>query len=124
VLVVLRFRLLYLFRLVKGDLRGIDRSRQLRQATMGNIRQNLFFAFIYNALGVPVAAGVLYPFFDSLLSPMPCGGRDEFFFAFSHHERTAVAKIITIKLDGLDDFGSKTMTRAPSKASSGLGYFP
>ena len=56
--------------LVKGDLRGIARSRHLSQATMSNIRQNLFFAFIYNALGVPVAAGVLYPFFGILLSPM------------------------------------------------------
>ncbi|MFA6164446.1 MAG: HAD-IC family P-type ATPase, partial [Methylobacter sp.] len=56
--------------LVKGDLRGIARSRLLSQATMSNIRQNLFFAFIYNVLGVPVAAGVLYPFFGILLSPM------------------------------------------------------
>jgi len=56
--------------LVKGDLRGIVRARQLSQATMRNIRQNLFFAFVYNTLGVPVAAGVLYPFFGLLLSPM------------------------------------------------------
>ena len=56
--------------LVKGDLRGIVRARKLSRATMSNIRQNLFFAFIYNALGVPVAAGVLYPFFGLLLSPM------------------------------------------------------
>ena len=56
--------------LVKGDLRGIVRARRLSQATMQNIRQNLFFAFIYNALGVPVAAGVFYPFFRILLSPM------------------------------------------------------
>ena len=56
--------------LVKGDLRGIVRSRRLSQATMRNIRQNLFFAFIYNALGIPVAAGVLYPVFGMLLSPM------------------------------------------------------
>ncbi len=56
--------------LVKGDLRGIARARHLSQATMGNIRQNLFFAFIYNALGVPIAAGVLYPYFGILLSPM------------------------------------------------------
>ena len=56
--------------LVKGDLRGIARSRLLSQATMSNIRQNLFFAFIYNAVGIPVAAGVLYPFFGMLLSPM------------------------------------------------------
>jgi Cu+-exporting ATPase len=56
--------------LVKGDLRGIVRARRLSRATMGNIRQNLFFAFVYNALGVPIAAGVLYPFFGLLLSPM------------------------------------------------------
>ncbi|MGH9629513.1 MAG: heavy metal translocating P-type ATPase [Bryobacteraceae bacterium] len=56
--------------LVKGDLRGIVRARHLSQATMRNIRQNLFFAFVYNALGVPIAAGVLYPFFGLLLSPM------------------------------------------------------
>jgi Cu+-exporting ATPase len=56
--------------LLKGDLRGIARARKLSQATMGNIRQNLFFAFIYNLLGVPIAAGVLYPFFGMLLSPM------------------------------------------------------
>jgi Cu+-exporting ATPase len=56
--------------LVKGDLRGILRARRLSQAVMRNIRQNLFFAFLYNALGVPLAAGVLYPFFGLLLSPM------------------------------------------------------
>ena len=56
--------------LVKGDLRGIVRARRLSRTTMRNIRQNLFFAFIYNALGVPIAAGVLYPFFGLLLSPI------------------------------------------------------
>ncbi len=56
--------------LVKGDLRGIVRARRLSQATMRNIRQNLFFAFVYNSIGVPIAAGVLYPFFGLLLSPM------------------------------------------------------
>lgn len=56
--------------LVKGDLRGIVKARRLSQRTMRNIRQNLFFAFFYNALGVPLAAGVLYPFFGLLLSPM------------------------------------------------------
>ncbi|MHA6686272.1 heavy metal translocating P-type ATPase [Mesorhizobium sp. A556] len=56
--------------LVKGDLNGIVRARKLAQATIGNIRQNLFFAFLYNALGVPVAAGVLYPLTGMLLSPM------------------------------------------------------
>ncbi|MGZ8184001.1 MAG: copper-transporting P-type ATPase [Methylobacter sp.] len=56
--------------LVKGDLMGIAKARHLSKSTLRNIRQNLFFAFIYNALGVPVAAGVLYPFFGILLSPM------------------------------------------------------
>jgi Cu+-exporting ATPase len=56
--------------LVKGDLTGILRARKLSQATMRNIRQNLFFAFVYNAIGVPIAAGVLYPFFGLLLSPI------------------------------------------------------
>ena len=56
--------------LLKGDLRGIARARKLSRATMSNIRQNLFFAFIYNALGVPIAAGVLYPVFGLLLSPI------------------------------------------------------
>jgi P-type Cu+ transporter len=56
--------------LLKGDLRGILRARRLSEATMRNIRQNLFFAFIYNAAGVPIAAGVLYPAFGILLSPV------------------------------------------------------
>ncbi len=56
--------------LVHGDLRGIARARNLSRATMRNIRQNLFFAFVYNVLGVPIAAGVLYPFTGLLLSPM------------------------------------------------------
>jgi Cu+-exporting ATPase len=56
--------------LIKGDLGGIVRARRLSRATLGNIRQNLFFAFIYNVLGVPIAAGVLYPFFGLLLSPI------------------------------------------------------
>jgi Cu+-exporting ATPase len=56
--------------LLKGDLTGIVRSRALSRATMSNIRQNLVFAFIYNAAGIPLAAGVLYPTFGLLLSPM------------------------------------------------------
>jgi Cu+-exporting ATPase len=56
--------------LVKGDLRGIARARALSRATMTNIKQNLFFAFVYNAAGIPVAAGVFYPFTGWLLSPM------------------------------------------------------
>jgi Cu+-exporting ATPase len=56
--------------LVKGDLRGIVRARQISEATVANMKQNLGFAFLYNALGVPIAAGVLYPVFGLLLSPM------------------------------------------------------
>jgi Cu+-exporting ATPase len=59
--------------LIKGDLRGIAKAIRLSRATMRNIRQNLFFAFVYNALGVPIAAGILYPFFGVLLSPMIAG---------------------------------------------------
>ncbi|HQU87932.1 MAG TPA: HAD-IC family P-type ATPase, partial [Denitromonas sp.] len=58
------------FTLVKGDLTGIVRARKLSVATMRNIRQNLFFALVYNAAGVPVAAGVLYPFLGILISPI------------------------------------------------------
>ncbi len=58
------------FTLVKGDLNGIVRARRLSRATMRNIKQNLFFALVYNAAGVPVAAGVLYPFFGILISPI------------------------------------------------------
>jgi len=56
--------------LIKGDLRGIVRARRLSRATMKNVRQNLFFAFVYNAVGVPVAAGLLYPFIGTLISPI------------------------------------------------------
>ncbi|NNM14395.1 MAG: HAD-IC family P-type ATPase, partial [Gammaproteobacteria bacterium] len=56
--------------LVKGDILGVAKARHLSQATMSNIRQNLFFAFAYNTLGIPIAAGVLYPYFGLLLSPM------------------------------------------------------
>ena len=56
--------------LVRGDLRGIVRAKRLSEATMRNIRQNLFFAFVYNSVGVPLAAGILYPVFGILLSPM------------------------------------------------------
>jgi Cu+-exporting ATPase len=58
------------FTLVKGNLDGIVRARKLSQATMRNIRQNLFFALFYNAIGVPIAAGILFPFFGILISPM------------------------------------------------------
>ena len=59
--------------LLRGDLRGIERAIRLSRATMRNIRQNLFFAFIYNAIGIPLAAGLFYPFFGILLSPMIAG---------------------------------------------------
>ncbi|MCB1092169.1 MAG: copper-transporting ATPase, partial [Verrucomicrobiae bacterium] len=62
----------------KGDLLGIAKAIRISRATMRNIRQNLFFAFIYNAVGVPVAAGVLYPFFGILLSPMIAGAAMSF----------------------------------------------
>jgi len=64
--------------LVKGDLRGIEKAIALSRAMMRNIRQNLFFAFVYNALGVPIAAGVLYAFFGILLSPMIAGAAMSF----------------------------------------------
>ena len=64
--------------LVKGDLNGIVKALRLSRGVMRNIRQNLFFAFIYNALGVPVAAGVLYPFFGLLLNPMIAGAAMSF----------------------------------------------
>jgi len=64
--------------LVKGDLRGIAKAIRLSRATMGNIRQNLFFAFVYNALGIPLAAGLLYPVFGLLLSPMIAGAAMSF----------------------------------------------
>jgi P-type Cu+ transporter len=63
---------------VKGDLMGIVKAIHVSQAVMRNIRQNLFFAFIYNALGVPIAAGVLYPLFGLLLSPMIAGAAMSF----------------------------------------------
>jgi Cu+-exporting ATPase len=64
--------------LMKGDLRGIVRAIRLSRVMMGNIRQNLFFAFVYNSLGVPIAAGVLYPFFGVLLSPIIAGAAMSF----------------------------------------------
>ena len=73
--------------LVKGDLTGILRARKLSQATMRNIRQNLFFAFIYNAVGVPIAAGVLYPFFGILLSPIFAAAAMSFSSGQRNHQR-------------------------------------
>ena len=77
--------------LVHGDLRGIARARRLSEGTMGNIRQNLFFAFVYNTVGVPVAAGVLYPFFGILLSPDDCERRDDVQLGVGNLECSEVA---------------------------------
>ena len=77
--------------LVKGDLRGIVRARRLSRATMRNIRQNLFFAFVYNALGVPVAAGVLYPYTGILLSPIFASAAMTFSSVSVIHKRVAPA---------------------------------
>ena len=77
--------------LIKGDLRGIVRAHRLSQATMSNIRQNLFFAFVYNSLGVPIAAGILYPFSGLLLSPIIAGSGDELQLGLGHRECAAAS---------------------------------
>ena len=82
--------------LVKGDLNGIVRARTLAQATIRNIRQNLFFAFLYNVLGVPVAAGVLYPLTGTLVVADAGGGGDEPVFGFGHRQRIAAQDIETL----------------------------
>jgi Cu+-exporting ATPase len=83
--------------LLKGDLRGIEKALRLSRATMRNIRQNLFFAFLYNSLGIPIAAGLLYPFFGLLLSPMLAGA------AMSLSSVSVIANALrlrTVKLEG------------------------
>ena len=77
--------------LVKGDLRGIVRARRLSRATMRNIRQNLFFAFVYNALGVPIAAGVLYPVLRPAAQPDDRRRRDELQLGLGDRQRAAAA---------------------------------
>ena len=81
--------------LVKGDLRGIVKAIRLSKRTMGNIRQNLFFAFFYNAIGVPVAAGVLYPVFGLLLNPMIAAA------AMSFSSVTIIANALRLRRAGL-----------------------
>ena len=88
--------------LLKGDLTGIVRARQLSKATMRNIRENLFFAFIYNSVGVPIAAGVLYPFFGILLSPMIAAA------AMSLSSVSVIANAIRLKTVKLGDAGKRT----------------
>ena len=82
--------------LVKGDLLGIVRARRLSRAVMRNIRQNLFFAFIYNSLGVPVAAGVLYPVFGLLLSPMIAAAAMSFQFGVGDRQFVAFASLAPV----------------------------
>ena len=83
--------------LVKGDLRGIEKAIRLSRAMMRNIRQNLFFAFIYNAAGIPIAAGLLYPFFGMLLSPMIAGA------AMSLSSVSVIANALRLRTLKLED---------------------
>ena len=82
--------------LVKGDLHGIVKARNLSEATMKNIKQNLFFALIYNTIGVPVAAGVLYPFFGILLSPMIAA------LAMSFSSVSVIANALRLRTKSID----------------------
>ncbi len=77
--------------LVKGDLRGITIARGLSEATVGNMKQNLMFAFLYNALGIPIAAGVLYPLTGWLLSPNDCCAGHELELCFGYWQRITSA---------------------------------
>ena len=86
--------------LVKGDLRGIAKARRLSRGVMRNIRQNLFFAFIYNALGVPIAAGVLYPFFGMLAEPDDRRAGDELQQRLGHQQRLASAAVGVVTRGG------------------------
>ncbi len=83
--------------LVKGDLRGIAKAIRLSRATMSNIRQNLWFAFMYNALGIPIAAGLLYPFFGLLLSPIIAGA------AMSLSSVSVIANALRLRAVSIDD---------------------
>ena len=84
--------------LVKGDLKGIVRARRLSRATMTNIRQNLAFAFLYNALGVPIAAGVLYPFFGLAAEPDDRQPGDDVQLGFGDRQCAAVAEGPTLRI--------------------------
>ena len=97
--------------LVQGDLRGIAKAIHLSRATMRNIRQNLFFAFVYNLLGVPVAAGVLYPFFGVLLSPILAGA------AMSLSSVSVIAN--ALRLRSGEPRRTPIATRRPAPAAAG-----
>ena len=79
--------------LVRGDLHGVASSIALSKATIQNIKQNLFFAFFYNVLGIPIAAGILYPFTGWLLSPIMRRAGDGAFQRFGGHQRAAFARL-------------------------------
>jgi len=99
--------------LVKGDLRGIVRARRLSRATLANIRQNLFFAFAYNTAGIPIAAGVLYPFTGLLLSPMIAAA------AMSFSSVSVIANALRLRHVALDGAGSgAAAATAPPSAGS------
>ena len=82
--------------LVKGDLRGIAKALRLSRATMGNIRQNLFFAFLHNSLGIPSGGGGSLPVFRPAAQPDRCRRCDEFEFRFGHQQRPAAAECETV----------------------------
>ena len=96
--------------LVKGDLMGIVKAMHLSRAVMRNIRQNLFFAFMYNAVGVPIAAGVLYPFFGILLSPMIAGA------AMSFSSVSVIANALRLRSDQI-------VAASLCEAESSICYF-
>ena len=96
--------------LVKGDLGGIVRARRLSRQTMTNIRQNLFFAFVYNAAGVPIAAGVLYPLFGLLLSPMIAAA------AMSLSSVSVIANALRLRRASSDELPPSVVTRRTSGA--------
>lgn len=98
--------------LVKGDLRGIAKAIRLSRATMWNIRQNLFFAFVYNALGIPVAAGVLYPFFGVLLSPIIAGA------AMSLSSVSVIANALRLRKVKLLARSARKVTGTPGNPSA------
>ena len=110
--------------LVKGDLRGIVRARRLARATMANIRQNLFLAFVYNALGIPIAAGVLYPWLRLAALADGRGGRDEPELGHRHRQRAAAAPGSPVGRDRLGSLARCTEARPLSSRVCGGFQLP
>ena len=108
--------------LLRGDLTGIVRARRLSKATMKNIRQNLFFAFVYNSIGVPIAAGVLYPLLGLLLSPMLAAAAMSPELCFRHRERAAPEKGSNLEeIMGVSSVGRREfLASSCSVAAAGL----